>query len=1213
MMKRFFLLAAILGFTFSAEANPVSLIEKIKSDQPEDWWRFEDEKSLTGKQGKVALGKGPGGGESKTIPEGNKALHLKGDGGHIRIPDAEKYRFTNGDSITIEAWVKPNGGRSGFSYIIGKGRTTTKKENQNWALRLDGKTGSYQLSFLFRSADGTDGKKHKSDYHRWTSNASFAPTRNWHHVAVAYTFGKPDSIFSVIDGKVSKGKWDMGGATTQAPVVDDAEVWIGSARDAAPGSSFSGGMDELALYRKIIPVETLTKRYEKIVSKPVPLQFTKVGADQVLAEIRTGIGNPREWPDLGAAAEEFLGRPAFALTDLPHRYNEHGARIDRPTPLHVRMAAKVKLPAGKLKFLLRSPGLSQLSIDDKPVANVKYFRVSGSAHGKLREMPETPPNYPRHRMGTEEVIGEYTSDGKEHVITVESNVGDPGWRLDIGELLLAFQKEGETNWNLVPAPGGKPIPFDDVGFVKYQQAEADDFLALNTERRRAAAEETTAYWATRHDQAKKHVASLEPIAIPKNTSPQKAIDAFLNAKIASNNANAADPKGAEHAQVIGLLEEHCYRCHGEKAKGGLKLNSRNAALAEADSGYPAVVPGNPDESELIYRITTDDEDEIMPPKGDGFTKDQIALTKKWIADGAPWTKQTGKVTVPKPLDDLSFLRRIYLDTLGVLPTAEECRAFLAADEKTRVAALVDRLLADPRHADHWVPYWQDVLAENPRLVKPVLNNTGPFRFWLHEAMLDNKPMDQFVTDLVNFQGSTNGGGAAGFSRAAENDAPMAAKAHIIGTAFLGIEMKCARCHDSPFHESTQKDLFSIAAMLEKKPVSVPPSSTVPATFFSKQKDSARKSLITVSLNPKTPVQPEWPFQEISSGSGGPGKEKMDLAWEITRPDNPRFAKVLVSRVWKRYFGEGFVEPVFDWEGNAPSHPELLDFLARDFVSSGYDLRHLSRMILNSEAYRRSPRLELTGSADARFFEAPLRRRVSAEQLVDSLFSASGIPFYSEELTFDVEAVHTAKTFLNMGFPTRAWQMISLSSDRDRPSLTLPKAQSITAVMEINGWRPNRSEPVTTRKNDPGVLQPGMLGNGLMGIWLTRLSDYSDLTKMAIEAESVEKLIDDLYLQFLTRNPNEAEKAELVNVLGPGFENRLTSFETNFEKATWVPEVREISWSNHLNAEANQLAARIEAKSNQGPPATSWIDPDWRSRMEDVVWALVNSPEMQFVP
>ena len=128
---------------------------------------------------------------------------------------------------------------------------------------------------------------------------------------------------------------------------------------------------------------------------------------------------------------------------------------------------------------------------------------------------------------------------------------------------------------------------------------------------------------------------------------------------------------------------------------------------------------------------------------------------------------------------------------------------------------------DSRWADHWVGHWQDALAENPNILNPTLNNSGPFRWWIHEALLDNKPMDLFATELIRLRGSAQAGGPAGFGVASQNDVPLADKSIMLASAFMGVTMRCARCHDAPAHRSTQKELFQIAALLKMETITVP--------------------------------------------------------------------------------------------------------------------------------------------------------------------------------------------------------------------------------------------------------------------------------------------------------------------------------------------------------------------------------------------------------
>ncbi|MDB4512285.1 DUF1549 domain-containing protein, partial [Arenicella sp.] len=318
-------------------------------------------------------------------------------------------------------------------------------------------------------------------------------------------------------------------------------------------------------------------------------------------------------------------------------------------------------------------------------------------------------------------------------------------------------------------------------------------------------------WVARHEKARELVDSLTPLsAIPDSGNP---VDYFVKSKIEKGRAELQKTSHSLYGEGIKpLLEEHCFRCHGEKEKGELRLDDRDRARAGGESGYPAIVPGKAEKSQLLKLIQSESGDR-MPPKGEGLREEQIALLEKWIADGADYGSKVDEAMLmwTPGADDLSFLRRVYLDTTGVTPTASEARTFLDNSDPGKRAAVIDELLADDRWADHWTSYWQDVLAENPNLLKPTLNNTGPFRWWIYDAMLDNKPMDRFVTELVTFQGSLHDGGAAGFKLAAENDVPMAAKAHIVSSAFLGVDMKCARCHDAPYHSSTQKDLFQLAA------------------------------------------------------------------------------------------------------------------------------------------------------------------------------------------------------------------------------------------------------------------------------------------------------------------------------------------------------------------------------------------------------------------
>jgi hypothetical protein len=438
----------------------------------------------------------------------------------------------------------------------------------------------------------------------------------------------------------------------------------------------------------------------------------------------------------------------------------------------------------------------------------------------------------------------------------------------------------------------------------------------------------------------------------------------------------------------------------------------------------------------------------------------------------------------------------------------------------------------------------------------------------------------------------------------------------VSSAFLGANMKCARCHDAPYHDWTQRDLFSLAAMLNRKPIKVPASSSVPKEFFAAGDES--DSVISLSLSPGEQVESAWSLASYTTREPIEPQRLMrvddsreELAYHITRVENRQFARTIVNRLWKRLMGEGIVEPVDDWEGATASHASLLDFLSRELAAHDFDFKHVARLILNSDAYqRRSVDRPIEGNQSRRLFAAPRSRRMTAEQLVDSMHRAVGRSMDSDELTFDPEARMTPPAHINLGRPKRAWQFASLSNERDRPALTLPRAAAITECMEAFGWTGSRQEPINHRQTDPNVIQPAVLSGGLLSIQLTRLTDVDDLTSEAIHADSADAVVEELFERFLTRSPTDQERERFVRLLEPGFTARVLKTPAPAETPIREPVV---SWANHLHPEATEVRLRESARLRQGPPASRWIETDWRERLEDAVWALINTPEFLFIP
>lgn len=1210
---------------------------------------------------------GPRPPEFPDFAQDNTAIRLDGNGAYLSVADPgtnSEFDFTSGDAITLEAWVKLDQARDGSPiYVIGKGRTGAPKfaaDNQNWSLRIVSSKGVATLSFLFATEPGP-GDAH---WHRWSSKSGFQAASGWHHVAVGYRFGEPESIRGWIDGQPTSGTWDIGGATKAAPIMDDDAVWIGSSRAGSPSNSFHGWLDAVAIYRELLDDKTLASRFRRVggpqVVGPQPEvmpQLDDVPTGRVLVTFSEGLPTHERWLNEGEASPPETARwlgDEFLLPRVPLRYDDWGIRSSWKAPLLVRMAADVELLPGEHQFLLRARALGRLWIDGVLVARTEAV-TKQPPNGEEPMTPLAEPPMPGLRIvgyHQQEVLGitkiAETVDGQPRRcrVVLELAVGGKNLRTETGEACVAVRTEDgksfvmlrpavdraslsdsnsvETGNSVRPAT----LPLTDIA-VEQAIARIESSLArFDDETRREAAASQNDFWQRRHEVARELAREHPAPAVPSvaNESSSHPIDAFIAAKIerALTESAKSDAGEAEkfHTKILPILREHCFRCHGEKDKGGLKLDSRELALKGGDSELPAIVPGDIAASELIERVRSEDEGSRMPPTGEGLPAEEIAVLEKWIQAGAAWPAppvSAADVAKPEVVNDEAFLRRIYLDTVGVPPTQSEADAFFADAKPDKRERLINRLLADERCADHWMSYWLDVLAENPTLLNASLNSTGPFRWFLVDSLRDNKPLDRMVTELILMRGSQHEGGSAGFAMAAENDAPFAAKGHIVASAFLGIELQCARCHDSPYHSTTQRDLYSLAAMFERKSVTVPATSRVPDAFFEKKQ---RDSLIHVSLKPSEPVTAEWPFAEVTGIDDNetidslmhqPADSRNRLAALITAPQNQRFSRVIVNRIWRRLVGAGFVEPVHDWEGRVVSHPDLLDWLAAQLITHDYDVRHVMRLIVTSQTYQREASgRNLDASPELRFFNAPERRRLTAEQIVDSLHAVVGAPMNVEELTFVHDGRRDVSNRLTLGRPSRSWMFASLNNERDRPSLSLPRARVAADVLEAFGWTGSRQKPITDRGTDPNVLQSGVLANGTLSATLTRAAHGSVLAQLAVDAKSPRSLTEALFLRVLSRQPNSAELEAFAGSLADGFESRLVP-DDEIELPSELPRLPLVTWFNHGQSESNTIQKEVERRVRQGPPPDPRLRPQWREVYEDVVWSLINHREFVWMP
>lgn len=324
-----------------------------------------------------------------------------------------------------------------------------------------------------------------------------------------------------------------------------------------------------------------------------------------------------------------------------------------------------------------------------------------------------------------------------------------------------------------------------------------------------------------------------------------------------------------------------------------------------------------------------------------------------------------------PCDDITFVRRAYLDLIGTLPTPQEVDRFLADPSTGKRRKLVDRLLARPEFADYWAYQWGDLL----RIESKRLGKAGADRFhrWVREQIASNARVDALARAMLTSTGDGYKSGPVNFSRV-----PTDANTHAeyVSEALMGVRLRCANCHNHPLDRWTQDDYHGLSAIF--------------ARLDRKQRIVAFDANgITIHPRTKKAAVPRIPGDRFLSGAGDLRKDFAD--W-LLADDNPYFARNIVNRVWRSLMGRGLVEPVDDHRvTNPPTHPQLLDALAKDFIEHDYDLRHVIRTIVDSAAYQRSSRSVSGNEQDDRYYSRYLVRPLPPPVVVDAVAYVTGVP------------------------------------------------------------------------------------------------------------------------------------------------------------------------------------------------------------------------------
>jgi hypothetical protein len=438
--------------------------------------------------------------------------------------------------------------------------------------------------------------------------------------------------------------------------------------------------------------------------------------------------------------------------------------------------------------------------------------------------------------------------------------------------------------------------------------------------------------------------------------------------------------------------------------------------------------------------------------------------------------------------DQEFLRRVYLDLCGILPTPGEAKAFLVSTDPNRRAMLIDELLARAEFADFWTLKWSDVLRANRKTLQ--LQGVHKFHEWIRKNIAENRPFDQWVRELVTADGSTYANPPANFYRVARDPTSLA---ETTAQLFFGVRMQCAKCHNHPFERWTQDDYYSLAAFFARVKQKKDPDEDAgkqPAQgaelVYLDRAGEVTQPRTGKAMPPRFPGDLNVPPIEA-----GQDRREVLARW-LTRSDNPFLPKSVVNRVWFHLLGRGIVDPVDDFrDSNPASNEELLAALAKDFVDHGWDQKQLIRTIMNSRTYQLSAQPNEFNKDDNKYFSRAVTRLHTAEQLLDAICSAAAVP----------------EKFPGLPLGTRATQ--------------LPDGEVNHVFLKTFGQPARELACECERESDSNLAQALQLING--PTIHEKLRNPSNRIGQLLNAKKSEKeIVDELYLATLSRLPGGAE-------------------------------------------------------------------------------------------
>ena len=595
-------------------------------------------------------------------------------------------------------------------------------------------------------------------------------------------------------------------------------------------------------------------------------------------------------------------------------------------------------------------------------------------------------------------------------------------------------------------------------------------------------------------------------------------------------ARAADGKPIDFAHdVLPILKERCAACHTDGTyMGAFSMDTRAMLL---DAGV--VEPGDAAASDLIERVISDETDYKMPPEGDRLSEAEVTTLRRWIDAKLPWeagftfrtapeetplalqpveipaaTATSGEhpidrlleayanekgVALPPPAGDATFLRRLHLDLLGLLPSEAELAAFLAdGDPHKRTRAVEEVLARDRDFAAHWMTFWNDLLRNDYVGTGFIDGGRKQITKWLYRSLVDNKPYDQFVRELIAPTPASEGfaKGIIWRGRVNASQVPPLQFSQNVGQVFLGINLKCASCHDSFIDDWKLTDAYGLAAVVSDEPLElhrcdIPTGRTAEAQFVFPELGT---------IDPKLPLD----------------QRQQRLAELMTHPDNGRLPRTIVNRIWKQMMGRALVEPVDAMAAPAWS-PELLDYLAGYLVAENSDLKKLIAHIATSQAYQsQTVALAEEPTPDGFVYSGSIARRMTAEQFVDAIWTLTGTGPGKPNADVGVDASE-------------------LTDDVTGPEIRAAFVVSDPLTRSLG--RPNREQVVTTRPDQLTTLQALDLSNGpILSELLTNGAEHLQ-SESAAQARSPEDLVTHIFRTALTRDPSDEELAISLELTG----------------------------------------------------------------------------------